>query len=191
MIPSPDRGAPALVLTSPGGVAAAAAAALAAALELPLQPALADPALDPAVALAACAEGAGGLLPLALDPGAWLGPAGSWAEALGAWRQPSLLLVPAAALAGPAAAYSALLAAAGVPLLGLVQLGGPWDGAARRGDGLPWLGWLPLAEAAPASAAAGEAAGEPALAALELARRLRRRWRDLDGDAGRWGLPEA
>jgi hypothetical protein len=29
-----------------------------------------------------------------------------------------------------------------VPLAGLVQWGGAWDGDARRGDGLPWLGRL-------------------------------------------------
>lgn len=174
MNPSPRRRAPALVLTAPGGVGPAAAAALAAALALPLRAAVTDPGLDPAVVLAALAEGDGGVLPLALDPGAWLGPAGSWAEALGAWRQATLLLVPVAELAGPAAAYRALLAAAGVPLLGLVQLGGPWDGAARRGDGLPWLGWLPLQE--PAAPAAGPTDAAP----VELVQVVRRRWRELE-----------
>lgn len=83
------------------------------------------------------------LWPLAGDPGAFLGGQGSWAEALGAWRQPTLLLVQAAAVAtGPAAAYHALLQRQGVPLLGLIQWGGPWQAAGRRCDGLPWLGWL-------------------------------------------------
>ena len=176
MNPSPRRRAPALVLTAPGGVTPPAAAVLAAALALPQQAAVADPALDPASVLAGLAEGAGGLVPLGLDPGAWLGPAGSWAEALGAWRQPTLLLVPAGELAGPAAAYRALLAAAGVPLLGLVQLGGPWDRDARRGDGLPWLGWLSLEEPGGTGEEPGVAADEPA---VELAQNLRRRWREL------------
>ncbi len=172
MNPSPRPRAPTLVLAAPGGVTPPAAAAMAAALSLPLQAAVADPALDPASVLAAHAEGAGGLVPLALDPGAWLGPAGSWAEALGAWRQPTLLLLPEADLAGPPAAYRALLAAVGVPLLGLVQLGGPWDGAARHGDGLPWLGWLPLEGLAGPEGLADEPA-------LELAHNLRLRWREL------------
>ena len=176
MNPSPRRRAPALVLAAPGGVTPPAAAALAAALALPLQAAVADPARDPAAVLAALAEGAGALVPLGLDPGAWQGPAGSWAEALGAWRQPTLLLVPAGGLAGLAAAYRALLAAAGVPLLGLVQLGGPWDGAARRGDGLPWLGWLPLEGPGGSGEEPGATADEPAVA---LAETLRRRWREL------------
>ena len=30
-----------------------------------------------------------------------------------------------------------------MPLLGLVQLQGPWNGPARRRDGLSWLGWIP------------------------------------------------
>jgi hypothetical protein len=30
-----------------------------------------------------------------------------------------------------------------VPLVGLLQLGGPWQPERRRVDGLPWLGWLP------------------------------------------------
>jgi hypothetical protein len=72
-----------------------------------------------------------------------LGDRGSWAEALGAWRQPTVLLIPAAAAAsGPAAAYHALLKLQGVPLLGLIQWGGPWQAGDRRRDGLPWLGWL-------------------------------------------------
>lgn len=176
MNPSLRRRAPALVLTAPGGVTPPAAAVLAAALALPQQAAVTDPALDPAAVLAGLAEGAGGLVPLGLDPGTWLGPAGNWAEALGAWRQPTLLLVSAGELAGPAAAYRALLAAAGVPLLGLVQLGGPWDRDARRGDGLPWLGWLRLEEPGVTGGEPGGAADDPA---VELVQTLRRRWLEL------------
>lgn len=99
---------------------------------------------DPQPLLAALAQEPGPWLwPLALDPGAWLGDRGSWAEALGAWRQPTLLLIPAAAAAsGGAAAYAALLKVHGVPLLGLIQWGDPWLAGDRRRDGLPWLGWL-------------------------------------------------
>jgi len=99
---------------------------------------------DPPQLLAAASEQPGPWLwPLAGDPGAFLGDQGCWAEALGAWRQPTLLLIPAAAAStGPAVAYHALLERQGVPLLGLIQWGGPWQAADRRRDGLPWLGWL-------------------------------------------------
>ena len=99
---------------------------------------------DPPQLLAAASEQPGPWLwPLAGDPGAFLGDQGCWAEALGAWRQPTLLLIPAAAAStGPAAAYHALLQIQGVPVLGLIQWGGPWLAADRRRDGLPWVGWL-------------------------------------------------
>jgi hypothetical protein len=105
----------------------------------------ADPQADPQAAMAQlAAEPQGWLLPLGLDPGAGLALPGCWSEALGAWRQPALLQLPAAeAESGLARAYTALLVAAGVPLVGLVQLGGPWQPERRRVDGLPWLGWLP------------------------------------------------
>lgn len=79
-------------------------------------------------------------------------PAGSsWLEALADWRQPVLLLVAGEAdggVSGAAAAYTALCRNLGLQLLGLVQLQGPWDGASRRRDGLPWLGWIPDAGSA-------------------------------------------
>ena len=76
--------------------------------------------------------------------------------------------IPAAWIDGGAArAYTALLQQAGVPLVGLVQLGGTWQPEVRRRDGLPWLGWLPTADdAIPADQA------QAALAELVL-----RRWR--------------
>lgn len=141
---------PGLVLVAPAGVSVAADQALAQLLQLECLPPLRDPQADPAIALAALAQRPGPaawLQPLGLDPGAWLGPGGAWADALGAWRQPTLLVVPgAAAGSGPAAAYRALLALAGVPLVGLVQWGGAWRPGERRSDGLPWLGWLPAAD---------------------------------------------
>jgi hypothetical protein len=82
------------------------------------------------------------LAPLPLDPGLAL-PQGSWAEALGAWRQPTLLVVDQAQLVtGIPAASTALLERWSVPLLGLLQWGGGWDASARRWDRLPWLGLL-------------------------------------------------
>jgi hypothetical protein len=145
-------------------------------LQLQLLPALADQSVDPVQALGALqSRPEGWLLPLALDPGAWLGRPLCWAEALGAWRQPCLLLVAgAAAGAGPDRATAALLRSHGVPLLGLVQWGGDWRPQERSVDGLPWLGWLPgAADSAPANA---DLAVE---ARLELRRRCWARWQQL------------
>jgi hypothetical protein len=66
-----------------------------------------------------------------------------WAELLGAWRQPCVLLVGVEQLdSGVAAATTALLRQWQVPLLGLVQWQAPWNPQARLADQLPWLGWL-------------------------------------------------
>ena len=70
----------------------------------------------------------------------------SWLQTLADWRQPVLLLTTAeqdGSISGAAAAYTALCRELQVPLLGLVQLQGPWNGPARRRDGLSWLGWIP------------------------------------------------
>jgi hypothetical protein len=112
---------------------------------------------------------------LPLDPGLPLADGGSWAEALGAWRQPTALVLDADQLAtGSPAAFTALLRQWKVPLLGLIQWGGPWDPDARRHDGLPWLGALTRE---PGQAAAGPS-GEPdaLLACLALS------WAQLDQD---------
>ena len=140
--PWPSAG---LVLLAPGGVSPGDGARLAGLLGLRPLAGAADPQADPQVAMAQlAAEPQGWLLPLGPDPGAVLAQPGCWSEALGAWRQPALLQLPAAeAESGLARAYTALLTAAGVPLVGLVQLGGPWQPERRRLDGLPWLGWLP------------------------------------------------
>lgn len=142
--------AAALVLLSCGAgepIAAlqdAAAAPLAALLQRPLEPGLLglDGGSHPQQALAALPAGC--LAPLPCDPGMPLDAAhGHWAEQLGAARQCCLLLVDAEQLhSGVAAATTALLQQWQVPLLGLVQWGEPWNAAARRRDGLPWLGWL-------------------------------------------------
>jgi hypothetical protein len=97
---------------------------------------------DPEAVLGVLAARAGGwLAPLASDPGRWLETGLRWADALGAWRQPTLLVsAPEQAGGGAAAAYTALLEQRGVPLLGLVQWGAPWDAPTRRREGLPWLG---------------------------------------------------
>jgi hypothetical protein len=143
---SAARTGPELVVASAGAGPATTLAAsqrLAALLALPLAP---WPETGTATSrLAAQAERGGPwLAPLLQDPGQWLEPDGRWADALGAWRQPTVLLVEAAEAAkgGRAAAYSALLESSGVPLVGLVQWGGSWDRQARRREGLAWLGAL-------------------------------------------------
>ena len=66
-------------------------------------------------------------------------------EALAAWRSPVLMLAqprPDGRFAGIVPASVAFARELKLPLLGLVQLGGNWDSAARRTDGLPWCGCL-------------------------------------------------
>ncbi|MCP9926562.1 hypothetical protein [Cyanobium sp. CH-040] len=143
-----------LALGTPAKVGARldqAAAPLARALGLELAPPLdpADPQTSLAVLAAAPAQGAR-LVPLPRDPGQGLPAGGHWAEALGAWRQPVLVLFSAKQLdTGLPAATQALLDRWQVPCAGLLQWGGGWDGEQRRRDGLPWLGWLPQAGAEP------------------------------------------
>jgi hypothetical protein len=147
------------------------AARLAAAEGVPLR-ALAD-SDNPDGGLAALTAGAAGpwLAALPLDPGLPLERGGSWAEALGAWRQPCLLVVRGEQLAtGLPAAGAALLEHWRVPLAGLVQVGGDWQPVLRRRDGLPWLGWLPEI---------GEANEETGVAMAALQQVLRSRWRVL------------
>lgn len=143
---------PALVLLAAGAAAALAALqgqaapALSRVLGLPLLAPL-DP-LAPDAALAALAAGPPGLVPLPRDPGLPLADGRHWAAALGAWRQPALVLLAAEQLdTGLPAALTALLQQRQVPCLGLVQWGGSWRPEQRRLEGLPWLGWL----SAPAS----------------------------------------
>ncbi len=128
---------------------AQAAPPLAEALGLPLAAPLAP--ADPQAALAALAAAAsavGGtlpqLVPLPRDPGHGLPDGSHWAEALGAWRQPVLVLFTARQLdSGLPAATTALLERSQVPCAGLLQWGGTWDAARRRLDALPWLGGQP------------------------------------------------
>lgn len=185
MLSALSRPTAGLVLVAPGGVApapasgdaAAPADRLAALLGLRTIARPIAPAEDPAVVLRELElETPGWLLPLCLDPGQQLAGAGCWADALGAWRQPVLLLSPAvataAAPAGAARAYRALLQLAAVPLLGLVQSGGQWAAEQRRCDGLPWLGWLA------ADGVDGDLVASPALEAeLALAATTAARWR--------------
>lgn len=91
----------------------------------------------------ALASGEGWLAGLVPDVGLPLADGRCWAEALGDWRQPALLVIPAAQLSsGLPAAATALLRQCQVPLVGLLQWGGGWQSEARRRDGLPWLGLL-------------------------------------------------
>lgn len=135
---------------------------------LPLRPFDATPQAD--AALAGLQQQPGPwLAPLPLDPGVWR-PGGSWAEALGAWRQPCLLVIGAGQLAsGLPAAGTALLERWRVPLIGLLQGGGRWDAALRRSDGLPWLGWLATEAASAGSAGAGASADQRQPPALTTA----------------------
>ena len=110
----------------------------------------------------------GWLASLPMDPGQALTDGSTWAEALGAWHQPTLLLICAQQhSSGVAASTTALLRQWQVPLLGLLQWGGPWNGELRRRDGLPWLGRLE-------ESSAGEDSVSPLLALLV------RRWALLD-----------
>ncbi len=134
-------------------------------------------AADPDAGLAALSAEATGpwLAALPLDPGLPLERGGSWAEALGAWRQPCLLVVRGEQLdTGLPAAGAALLERWRVPLAGLVQVGGDWQPAMRRRDGLPWLGWLP-----DSGVESGEEAEEAGAAMAALQQVLRGRWRVL------------
>lgn len=89
------------------------------------------------------ASAGGWLASLPLDPGHPLEEGGNWAEALGAWRQPTLLIMAWQQLpSGAAASTIALLRQWRVPLLGVLQWGGSWSPEQRRRDGLPWLGRL-------------------------------------------------
>ncbi|MFM7265558.1 MAG: hypothetical protein ACKOZW_08230 [Cyanobium sp.] len=109
------------------------------------------------------------IAPLPVDPGLGLESGGCWAEALGAFRQPTALVLGAAQLAsGWPAAATALLRQEGVPLVGLIQVGGAWEPERRRGEGLPWLGWL------------GGAGGQPVEDGQEVLAALAQRWRRLD-----------
>ena len=85
------------------------------------------------------------LLRLSGDVGVDESGEGSWMEALAAWRIPVLMLAqprPDGRFAGIVPASVAFARELKLPLLGLVQLGGEWDAAARRTDGLPWCGCL-------------------------------------------------
>lgn len=163
-----------LVLAGAGAASAlaalldGAAPALARALNCPLAASL-DP-LQPDRALAALAAAPASLVPLPRDPGAPLADGRHWAAALGAWRQPLLLvLAPAQLETGVPAAFAALLHQHQVPLVGLVQQGGIWQPDQRRLEGLAWLGWLPDQ---PQLGAAEDAAAD-------LATAVRCRWQQL------------
>jgi hypothetical protein len=152
-----------------------AAERLAALSAWPLRPL--DPALPPPLALAGLGEGRSTaqapawLAPLGVDPGLALGDGHTWAEALGAWRQPTLLILDGPQLAsGWPAAATALLRQERVPLVGLIQWGGEWQPERRRQDGLPWLGDLTPPDG-------GDGDGDRELAVLAA---LARRWRGLD-----------
>ena len=126
---------------APAALLPAVALRLSRATGIPLQP-IPQPDSPPQALADLLAASGPWLAPLPLDPGLALAP-GRWAEAHGAWRQPTLLVVDQAQLGtGIPAAATALLERWSVPLLGLLQWGGGWDASARRLDGLSWLGQL-------------------------------------------------
>jgi len=81
------------------------------------------------------------------DPGSYLPDEGSWMEALGARRVPTILVATphsSGSMPGSAAAYAALCDHLRIPLIGVVQFGGPWEPKQRFLDGLPWCGRIPV-----------------------------------------------
>jgi len=175
-------GAPAAVAALQAQAAPTLASALALSLVAPLDPQQPDHALA-ALALPAGAKGsAAALAPLPRDPGHPLDDGRHWAEALGAWRQPALLVIPAAQLAsGLPSAATALLRQWQVPLVGLLQWGGTWQAEARRRDGLPWLGHLPELRPAQTDAEPGrDDGGGGDDGGSQLAAAVALRWRQLD-----------
>lgn len=140
----------------------------------------ADAALA-ALAQAAAGQSAGCLAALPGDVGMATAQGPAWAEVLGAWRQPCLLVCGAAQLrCGWPAAGTALLQRWRVPLVGLLQWGGDWNEFDRRRDGLPWLGLLADQgedQGDGSGATAGQALNQRAMQALPIS--LRQRWRLL------------
>ena len=110
------------------------------------------------------------LLRLCGDAAMAQGTSGSWLDALAGWRCPVLLLAqPNAAglIPGLAPASVALCHSLKIPLVGVAQLGGSWDLAARRMDGLPWCGLLDTRDA-------GGAASDA------LVRSIQQRWKRMN-----------
>lgn len=160
---------PEALLRASDGPTELAARRLARALVLPHRP-ISDP-LSPHRQLQQLqGSGEGWLASLPLDPGQALPDGSTWAEALGAWCLPTLVIVSAHQLSsGAAASSTALLRQWRVPLLGLVQWGGAWKSDLRRRDGLPWLGRLEEG-----------ASAERTDAASDVVSLLQRRWPLLD-----------
>lgn len=143
---------------------------------LALDPEAGPDAAQLSLAAQARNQGGGWLAGLEVDVGLPLADGRRWAEALGDWRQPAVLVIPAAQLtSGLPAAATALLRQWRVPLVGLLQWGGAWQEDARLQDGLPWLGQL--ARDATAEAAGTAPAEEEA--ATRLAAAVALRWRQL------------
>jgi hypothetical protein len=157
------------LLRGPNGPTELAARRLARALALPHRP-ISDPLSPDRELQQLQASGEGWLASLPLDPAQALPDGSTWAEALGAWCQPTLVTLGAQQLSsGAAASSTALLRQWRVPLLGLVQWGGTWKSDLRRRDGLPWLGRLE-----------DGAAGEANDATSDLVGLLQQRWTLLD-----------
>lgn len=165
---------PEAAFRGPDGPTELAARRFARSLSLPYRPITDPEAPHPQLHQLQGAPG-GWLASLPLDPGQALPDGSTWAEALGAWHQPTLVIIGAQQLtSGAAASTTALLRQWRVPLLGLLQWGGAWKSELRRRDGLPWLGRME------------EGTAEGADSASHLSGLLLHRWALLDLPLADW-----
>jgi len=202
-LPRPGMQRP-LVLVAAGPAAAVialqqqAGPPLASALGLPWCEPLADRA--PQQALAPLAQQGPGLVPLPLDPGLPLPGAGHWAEALGAWRQPVLLLLAGDQLdSGLPAAMAALLhqwqvplgwcsgAAAGIRMPAVATACPGWAGSLQTA--LSWGRWPGPWSSAGVRSPTPDSASWPLAGPARGARG--RCWRSGAGARWRWRGPGA
>nr|YP_009531004.1 hypothetical protein PMNZ_773 [Paulinella micropora]AXY63693.1 hypothetical protein PMNZ_773 [Paulinella micropora] len=106
-----------------------------------------------------------------------LGLSVKWLKVLGATQQPCILLVSdpdSDSIGNNAAAHQALLEQHGVPLVGILQIGGIWNPIERRCDGLSWCGWWQGLKASSESKEISE---------LETIYSIRKRWSQVMNDS--------
>nr|AUG32729.1 hypothetical protein PLO_756 [Paulinella longichromatophora] len=99
-----------------------------------------------------------------------------WSKALGATKQPCILLLSDTegfSISSKAAAHQALLEKYGAPFIGILQIGGTWNPVERRCDGLAWCGWWQGFEASSISKEISE---------LETSFLIRKRWSQVIND---------
>ncbi|HRD41590.1 MAG TPA: hypothetical protein PLI52_02345 [Prochlorococcaceae cyanobacterium AMR_MDS_5431] len=116
------------------------------------------------------------LVILMKDMSQTLGLSVRWLKVLGATRQPCILLVSdtdSDSIGNNAAAHQALLHQHGIPLVGILQIGGIWNPIERRRDGLSWCGWWQGLQASSESKEILE---------LETIYSIRKRWSQVIND---------